>query len=89
MFVFGSLFLWSNSKFTQLAFINYRGYAGGPSQYEQEIFSVSVDEVANVSFVLANWVADSLLVWLLVGVRLPKALTEMVWASGLAVCYHL
>lgn len=62
MFVFGSLFLGSNSKFTQLAFINNRGYIGGPSEYEQQMFSIGVDEVGNVSYVLANWLADSLLV---------------------------
>lgn len=64
MFVFGSLFLGSNSQFTQLAFINNRGYPGGPSQYEEQMFSISVDEISNVSYVLANWLADSLLVWL-------------------------
>lgn len=72
-FVFGSLFLASNSKFTQLAFINYRGFPGGPSAYEQQMFSIGVDEIGNVSYVLANWLADSLLVWPLVGVRFPKS----------------
>ncbi|KAG8216215.1 hypothetical protein J3R82DRAFT_8248 [Butyriboletus roseoflavus] len=62
-FVFGSLFLASNSKFTQLAFINFRGFPGGPSAYEQKMFSIGVDEISNVSYVLANWLADSLLVW--------------------------
>ncbi|KAF8838979.1 hypothetical protein BDN67DRAFT_970798 [Paxillus ammoniavirescens] len=63
MAVLGSLFLASNSKFTQLAFINHRDYPGGPSAYEQQMFSVGVDEIGNVSFTLANWLADSLLVW--------------------------
>ncbi|KAH0831410.1 hypothetical protein J3R83DRAFT_14080 [Lanmaoa asiatica] len=62
-FTFGSLFLGSNSQFTQLAFINYRGFPGGPSAYEKQMFSITVDEIGNVSYVLANWLADSLLVW--------------------------
>ncbi|KIK77840.1 hypothetical protein PAXRUDRAFT_165600 [Paxillus rubicundulus Ve08.2h10] len=63
MAVLGSLFLASNSQFTQLAFINHRNFPGGPSAYEQQMFSVGVDEIGNVSFTLANWLADSLLVW--------------------------
>ncbi|KAF9234665.1 hypothetical protein BU15DRAFT_65517 [Melanogaster broomeanus] len=59
----GTLFIGSNSKFTQLAFIENRDFPGGPSQYEQEMFSISVDEISNVAFVLSNWLADSLLVW--------------------------
>ncbi|KAH7883134.1 hypothetical protein F5I97DRAFT_1815580 [Phlebopus sp. FC_14] len=63
MFVFGSLFIGSNSQFTQLAFINDRNFPGGPSAWENQMFSIGVDEISNVSFVLANWLADSLLVW--------------------------
>ncbi|KIJ64851.1 hypothetical protein HYDPIDRAFT_132008 [Hydnomerulius pinastri MD-312] len=63
MFVFGSLFIGSNSQFTQLAFINDRNFSGGPSAYEEQMFSIGVDEIGNVSFTLANWLADSLLVW--------------------------
>jgi len=63
MFVFGSLYIGSNSIFTQLAFINNRGYPGGPSAYEEQMFSIGVDEIGNVSYVLANWFTDSMLVW--------------------------
>ena len=47
---------------SQLAFINNRGYPGGPSVYEEQEFSIGVDEIGNVSYVLANWFADSMLV---------------------------
>ncbi|KAF9220044.1 hypothetical protein BS17DRAFT_788125 [Gyrodon lividus] len=63
IFVLGSLFLASNSRFTQLAFINHRNFSGGPSAYEEQMFSIAVDEIGNVSFTLGNWLADSLLVW--------------------------
>ncbi|KAG1809582.1 uncharacterized protein BJ212DRAFT_1378402 [Suillus subaureus] len=63
MFTLGSLFIGSNSQFTQLAFINDRNYPGGPSAWEVEMFSIAVDEISNVSFVLADWCATALMVW--------------------------
>ncbi|KAF8550233.1 hypothetical protein OG21DRAFT_1446894 [Imleria badia] len=63
MFLFGSLYITSNSLFTQFAFINHRGFPGGPSQYEEVMFSTAVDEIGNVCYVVANWFADSMLVW--------------------------
>jgi hypothetical protein len=63
MFVLGSLYVGSNSMFTQLAFINHRGYPGGPSEYENQMFSIGVDDIGNVSYLLGNWLTDSMLVW--------------------------
>jgi hypothetical protein len=62
MFTLGTLFIGSNSQFTQLAFINDRNFPGGPSAWEVEMFSISVDEISNVSFVLADWCATALMV---------------------------
>lgn len=53
----------SISQFTQLAFINDRNFPGGPSAWEVEMFSISVDEISNVSFVLADWCSTALMVW--------------------------
>ncbi|KAG1794930.1 hypothetical protein EV424DRAFT_1547816 [Suillus variegatus] len=63
MFTLGSLFMGSISQFTQLAFINDRNFPGGPSAWEVEMFSINVDEISNVSFVLADWCATALMVW--------------------------
>ncbi|KAG2743603.1 hypothetical protein P692DRAFT_20810135 [Suillus brevipes Sb2] len=63
MFTLGSLFLGSNSQFTQLAFIDNRNFPGGPNAWEMEMFSISVDEISNVSFVLADWCSTALMVW--------------------------
>ncbi|KAG2353811.1 hypothetical protein BDR07DRAFT_1553702 [Suillus spraguei] len=63
MFTLGSLFFGSNSQFTQLAFIDDRNFPGGPSAWEVDMFSISVDEISNVSFVLADWCATALMVW--------------------------
>ena len=62
MLILGSLFLGSNSQFTQLAFINDRNFPGGPSAFEVEMFSISADEISNVSFVLADWCSAALMV---------------------------
>ncbi|KAG2132048.1 hypothetical protein DEU56DRAFT_953015 [Suillus clintonianus] len=63
MFPPGSLFMDSNPQFTQLAFINDRNYPGGPSTWEVEMFSISLDEISNVSFVLADWCSTALMAW--------------------------
>ena len=90
MFAFGSLFLGSNSKFTQLAFINNRGYPGGPSAYEEQMFSITADEVGNVSYVLSNWLADSLLVCFPCWNCISKDTDQNGGcASGLAVRHHI
>lgn len=57
-----TLFMGSLAAFTQLAFIDNRNYPGGPAQYMTDMFSIPVDEVGNVSFVLTNWLCDGLIV---------------------------
>jgi hypothetical protein len=48
---------------TELSFIDNRLYPGGPSAFENDMFSIPPDELGNVTFVLANWFADALVVW--------------------------
>ncbi|OBZ67518.1 hypothetical protein A0H81_12740 [Grifola frondosa] len=61
--ILGSLFMGSNSAFTDLAFVDDRNFPGGPNAYENSMFSVTADEISNVSFVLTNWCTDALMVW--------------------------
>ncbi|CCM05255.1 uncharacterized protein FIBRA_07465 [Fibroporia radiculosa] len=63
IFTIGTLFMGSQAKFTQQAFIEYRNYPGGPSVYEEAEFANPVDEIANVCFVVGNWLLDAFLVW--------------------------
>ncbi|CCM06008.1 uncharacterized protein FIBRA_08251 [Fibroporia radiculosa] len=63
IFVIGTLFMGAQVKFTQLALIENRNYPGGPSVYYKAEFSNSVDEIANVCFVVGNWIMDAFLVW--------------------------
>lgn len=62
IFILGTLFMGSLAKYTQLAFIDNRNFPGGPSAYENVMFSIPVDEIGNVSFVLANWLCDAVIV---------------------------
>ena len=62
IFILGTLFMGSLAKYTQLAFIDNRNFPGGPSAYENAMFSIPIDEIGNVSFVLANWLCDAVIV---------------------------
>ncbi|TFK40274.1 hypothetical protein BDQ12DRAFT_734277 [Crucibulum laeve] len=63
LFILGTLFMASAARMTQLAFIDNRNYPGGPAQFEVDMFSIPVDNLGNVAFVIANWLADGLMVW--------------------------
>ncbi|KAJ7578712.1 hypothetical protein C8J56DRAFT_968893 [Mycena floridula] len=62
-FILVTLFMGSLAEYTQLAFIENRNYQGGPNAYEQDMFSIPVDELGNVAFVLSTWLSDLVIVW--------------------------
>ncbi|KAF8193015.1 hypothetical protein BJ912DRAFT_253649 [Pholiota molesta] len=59
----GTLFMAACARMTELSFVDFRLYPGGPAAFENNMFSIPVDELGNVTFVLANWFADALIVW--------------------------
>ncbi|KAF5310069.1 hypothetical protein D9619_010313 [Psilocybe cf. subviscida] len=61
--LFGTLFLAACARMTELSFVDYRLFPGGPSMFENVEFSIPPDELGNVAFVLGNWFADALVVW--------------------------
>ncbi|KZT71138.1 hypothetical protein DAEQUDRAFT_707469 [Daedalea quercina L-15889] len=63
VFILGTLFTGGNTKFTQKAFVGYRDFPGGPRAFQEADFSDPVDEIANVSWVVSNWLMDMFLVW--------------------------
>ncbi|KAH7916756.1 hypothetical protein BJ138DRAFT_7694 [Hygrophoropsis aurantiaca] len=63
VFVLGTILFATNSQFIQLGFINDRNFPGGPSAYIEEMFSIPENIASNITFVLANWCADSLMLW--------------------------
>jgi hypothetical protein len=62
-FLLGTLFMCALAAFTQMAFIDDRNYPGGPDAFENNEFSIPVDDAGNAAFVLSNWLSDALLVW--------------------------
>ncbi|KAF8553519.1 hypothetical protein OG21DRAFT_1441755 [Imleria badia] len=62
-FVLGTLFMIALATFTQMAFIDDRNYPGGPNAFENNMFSIPVDDAGNAAFVLSNWLSDALVVW--------------------------
>ncbi|KAG2090616.1 uncharacterized protein F5147DRAFT_643435 [Suillus discolor] len=62
-FILGTIFVAVLADFTQLAFIQYRNYPGGPSAFENNMFGIPVDSVGNVCGVLMMALSDGLVVW--------------------------
>jgi len=63
IFILGTLFIGAIAKMTQLSFIDYRLIPGGPAAFEEEEFSIPIDEISNVSYVIANWLADGMVIY--------------------------
>jgi len=63
IFILGTLFVGAIAKMTQFSFIDYRLFPGGPAAFEELEFSIPVDEISNVSYVIANWLADGMVVY--------------------------
>ena len=58
----GTLNLACNTRITQLEFIDNRNYPGGPNAWLFTFYSDGVNTTGNVSYVIANFLADGLLV---------------------------
>ncbi|KAH7903033.1 hypothetical protein BJ138DRAFT_1168621 [Hygrophoropsis aurantiaca] len=63
VFGFATVVFATNSKFVQLAFINNRDYPGGPGAYTNAMFSIPVNLVSSIAYLLANWCATGLMLW--------------------------
>ena len=61
-FLLSTLYMISQAAFTQMAFIDDRDYPGGPSAFENNEFSIPVDDVGNTAFILTSWLSDALVV---------------------------
>lgn len=65
IFILSTLFMGSLAKFTEMAFIDNRMFPGGPSAYEDAMFSAPQSVLGNASFVIGNWLSDGIVVCLL------------------------
>ncbi|PCH42940.1 hypothetical protein WOLCODRAFT_73866 [Wolfiporia cocos MD-104 SS10] len=61
LFTLGTIFVYSMSEYTQLAFIQNRNYPGGPSAYEEAMFWIPENMIGTAVFVIGNWLMDMLL----------------------------
>ncbi|KAJ6490171.1 hypothetical protein DFH09DRAFT_1208884 [Mycena vulgaris] len=63
LFVLGTIYLATTTLATQLSYVQNHNFPGGPAAYNNFVlFSEPVGILSNVSYILANWMADGLLV---------------------------
>lgn len=83
-FILSTLFMTALADFTQLAFIQDRNYPGGPNAFENDMFSIPVDNIGNVCGLITMLLSDGLVVWRCMviyrGCRVPM------WAIMLFPC---
>ena len=60
--ILNCIYTGANASGLQQTFIDNRNYPGGPAAFEENMFSIPVDDLGNVAFNIANWLADALLV---------------------------
>lgn len=63
VFILSTLFMAAMANFTQLAFIQYRNYLGGPNAFENNMFGIPVDNLGNVCGFMTMILSDGLVVW--------------------------
>ncbi|TFK55089.1 hypothetical protein OE88DRAFT_1642333 [Heliocybe sulcata] len=63
MFILGTLFVSSSSRVAQMTFVDDRNYPGGPEAWQEAAFSIPANLLGNITFTLANWLADALMIW--------------------------
>lgn len=61
LFGLGTVFMAMNIRISQLGFIDNREYPDGPEAYQDSLFG-SLAVTPNTVFIIANWLADALLV---------------------------
>ncbi|KAG7088751.1 hypothetical protein E1B28_012719 [Marasmius oreades] len=63
IFILSTLYMAGLLQFTQESFIDGRMIKGGPNVFENDMFSLPVDMLANVIMVLLSWFCDIINVW--------------------------
>ncbi|KAM5531778.1 hypothetical protein V8D89_014548 [Ganoderma adspersum] len=63
LFAMGTIDVACNTRMTQLMFIDNRAYPGGPNAWFSAFYSIGVNTAGNTSYVVANALADGVLLW--------------------------
>jgi hypothetical protein len=58
MFALSTMYIGALVQFTQESFIDGRNIPGGPNAFENEMFSIPIDMLANVTMVILSWFSD-------------------------------
>lgn len=62
LFVLGTIQLATNTKYYEMMWIDDRNFPGGPIAFFTTQFSVPINTVGGVAFILADFLADAILV---------------------------
>lgn len=62
LFAMGTINVGCNTKMMQLSFIDNRAYPGGPNAWFFAYYSDNINTTGNISYIIANFLADGLLV---------------------------
>jgi len=95
MFVCGTIYTATTTQATADSYVYHADFPGGPSTYNNMVlFSAPVGIINTISYVIANWLADALLLWRLIvlfqGLRgqytaLVVALPALIYVGSLAM----
>jgi hypothetical protein len=58
IFILSTLYMAGLLQFTQQSFIDDRNIEGGPSEYENVMYSMPIDMLGNVTMVMLTWMCD-------------------------------
>jgi len=62
LFALGTIFMGMNGYWLGRCFIDNRNFPGGPEAYANAMYSTAVPLATNSTFIIANWLADALMV---------------------------
>ncbi|KAF9556161.1 hypothetical protein CPC08DRAFT_641907 [Agrocybe pediades] len=64
MFAMGTIYIATTTQATMVSYVYFANFPGGPSNYNNLVLFSAPEGIANtISYVLANWMADAMLLW--------------------------
>ncbi|KAF9480756.1 hypothetical protein BDN70DRAFT_804686 [Pholiota conissans] len=64
MFAMGTIYVGTTTQATMVSYVYHSNFPGGPSFYNNVVlFSAPIGILNTISYVIANWMADGLLLW--------------------------
>ncbi|KAJ6594171.1 hypothetical protein B0H19DRAFT_919928 [Mycena capillaripes] len=63
LFALSTIYIAALIEFNQEAFIDGRNIPGGPNAFQDVMFSIPIDMLANVTMVILSWMSDLINIW--------------------------